>query len=1032
MNNSFLLKEYLNSIYSHNNTKFHRCILLLMLVFVFQAYTEISYAQGTLQQVSVSGQVLDADGVSLPGVSISIKGTTIGTITDMEGQYTIEIEDPSAAVLVFSFVGFQIQEVPVGNLNEINVSLEVDFYGIEEVVTVGYGSMRKADLTGAIKRVNLEDFKDQPNVSVVESLLGSVAGLNVGQVDRAGEEPGLLIRGRTSLSGVQSPLIVLDGVIFRGNIIDLNPQDIESIDILKDNSAAAVYGSQAANGVMLISTTKMSQKKSGKPTISYTGKYSFQTPANELRPGDADYFVEKISESEWRQSRTPESGYIEPDPDWSVLPLFKTNEQAENYLAGMDTKWYDLLTNDRMYVNNHNLSIANQSDYLNYFISIGYTGQQGHMINEGFERINARINIDSHIKDWLTVGIQSFASVSDYSGISPSPNDRYLIPFEPAYIDGELNQMIQNQFVSPLVEAEADNKDLRQNFFANIYANIDIPFIKGLTYRINFADNYITNREYTFESYELNFQGLGSKYYSNTNNLSLDNNLTYKRRFGNIHNLEITGVYGLEKRISDQTTATSSNYINDKLGYNQLQAGSSELQQTESGAWEESSLFTMGRLFYSLKDKYLLTLTVRRDGFSGFSAENKYGVFPSGALGWVMSNESFYSELSNVMNYLKLRISYGSTGNRTVGRYQTLAKVDGNYGYTDPSGLSLYAQSISSLASPNLKWETTTGINFGLDFGFLNSRVNGSFEYYNNNTEDLLYIVDLPSIGRFDKFPDNLGKIHNSGIELTLSSLNMKKGNFSWRTDITFSRNRDELVELLGIDADGDGVEDDLLSEGLFIGHSLNTLYDYDITGKMYQLDDVIPSGANVGTYIIVDQNGDSIIDPVNDRTILGYEDPSYRFSINNVVQYKNWTFMLFINSVQGGKNYYMQKNDVHNIGFEDSYNSTVPYGFDTYWLPERTDAKYQKRTRGQPTDLRASYYAQRNFIRIQDLSISYTFDNAILEKIKIDNLRINLSGKNLLTFTKWEGWDPETGSGINRGGRPVLRSYTIGLNLEF
>lgn len=982
-------------------------------------------------QNSISGKVTDKSGQPLPGLTVVVKGTTNGTVTNMDGNYSIS-NVPDDAVLIFSFVGMRSQEIEVAGKTTIDVTMEDDAIGIEEVVAIGYGTMKKSDLTGAVTRVNIENFKDQPNVSIVQSLHGAVAGFNVNQVDRAGEEPDISIRGRTSLSGAQNPLIVLDGVIFRGNLIDLNPADIESIDMLKDNSAAAVYGSQAANGVMLITTTKMSQKKTLRPTINYSAKYSFQTPGKELRPGNPEYFVEKISEHEWRESRTPESGYLEPNSNWSVLPLFKTNEQAENYLAGMNTNWYDLLTNDNMYVNNHNLSIANQSDYLNYFISIGYTDQQGHMINEGFERINARINVDSKIKDWLTVGIQAFTAVSDYSGIIPSTNDRYIIPFEPAYINGEINPMIQNQFVSPLAEADADNKNVRQNIFGNIYANIDIPFIKGLSYRINLANNYVTNRDYTFEPYELNFQGLGSKYYTNSNDLSLDNTLTFKRRFNNIHNLEITGVYGIEQRNSDYTRSTSSNFINNKLGYNKLQAGSSELQQAESGAWEEASLFSMARLFYSLKDKYLLTLTFRRDGFSGFSDQNKFGTFPSGAFGWVASEEPFFKNLSDVMNYLKLRVSYGSNGNRTVGRYQTLAKVDGGYSYVDRSGKSLYSQAVSSMASSELKWETTTGINLGGDFGFFNSRLNGSIEYYNNNTTDLLYIVDLPSIGRFNKFPDNLGRIHNHGIEVTLSSLNMKTSDFSWRTDFAFSRNRDELKELLGVDADGDGKEDDLISEGLFIGHSLNSIYDYEITGKMYQLGDDIPSGANVGTYIIVDQNQDEKIDPINDRTILGYEDPSYRFSIYNQLRYKNWSFDLFINSIQGGKDFYYQMNDVHDIGFEDSFTSTVPSGYDNYWLPENPDAKYQKRTRGQPSDLRASYYAQRNFVRLQNVSLSYVFNDDILKKIKVDNLRINLSGQNLLTLTKWEGWDPETGEGINRNGRPVLRSYTIGLNVEF
>ncbi|MCW0484499.1 TonB-dependent receptor [Gaoshiqia sediminis] len=984
------------------------------------------------QQIKITGKVTDSSGGILPGVAVVVKGTTQGTVTDVDGNYSLP-NVPGEATLVFSFMGMKSVEIEVAGSTNINLVMEEDAIGIEEVVAIGYGTMKRSDLTGAVTKVNMDNFRDQSNVSLVESLHGSVAGLNVSQVNEAGSGPSISIRGRTSISGAQNPLIILDGVIFRGSMIDINPNDIESIDILKDNSAAAVYGSQAANGVIIISTVKASAKKAGKPLINFTAKYSMQTPTLELKPGDADYFVEKISENVWQESRTAESGYTELKEGWDVTPLFKTNDQVQNYLSGMDTDWYGLLTNNNIFINEQNLSISNQTENVNYFASVGYTDQQGYMINEGFERTNARINIENKITDRLTVGLQAFASVSDYSGVTPNLEHRYIMPFEAAYIDGEINPLLDNSsLINPLMRAKADNKDIRQNLFGNIYASYDIPFIKGLTYRINVANNQVTNRYYIFEPYAENSQGSGSKFHSIGNDMSIDHNLTYKHRFNENHKLEITLVYGLEDRKYDDTRAGSSVFVNDRLGYNQLEAGSSELQKAESAAWKESSLFAMSRVFYSFKDKYLFTGTFRRDGFSGFSEDNKFGYFPSGSVGWVASEEPFFKNLSNVMNYMKIRGSYGSSGNRTIGRYQTLAKVSGGYNYVDASGTSIYTQSISSLASPNLKWETTTGINLGIDFGFLNSRIHGSVEYYNNNTKNLLYVVDIPSIGRFDKFPDNLGRIHNSGIEFTISTSNVNTPDFKWTSDFTFSRNRDELKKLLGADNDGDGKEDDLISERLFIGHPLNTIYDYQITGEKYQLDDEIPTGYDYGTNVVVDQNDDGKIDTENDKIIVGYNDPSYRFSITNNFQYKNWSLSFFINSVQGGKNYYMAENDVYNLQFGDQYNLSIPHGYDNYWLPENPGATYQKKSNKQTGSLRGKTFAKRNFIRLQDVSLSYRFKRELLEKIKVSNLRVFFSGKNLLTLTNWEGWDPETGQGITRGGRPVLRSYTIGLNLEF
>lgn len=986
---------------------------------------------GIIQQERiVTGTVTDEFDNPLEGVTVSVKGEATATITDVEGNYRITLP-MDRNVLIFSILGFEAAEQPIGTQNTINIAMKAFVSDLDEVVVVGYGSMRKSDLTGAISSVDMEGLKDQPSVSVAQSLQGSVAGLNIGQVNQAGEEPSISVRGRTSLSGAQNPLIVLDGVIFRGSLIDINPNDIETIDILKDNSAAAVYGSQAANGVIIITTIRAAEKSDGKPAITYSGQYAFQRPTKELRPGDATYFIKTISDNEWRESRTEESGYLETDPSWDVTSLFKTDEQTQNYLNGMDTDWYSLVTNDRMYTHNQNVNIANQGSFGNYFLSLGYTDQVGHMRNEDYQRVNARVNVDSKITDWLTIGMQAFMSTSDYSGQSPEPWTRFIMPFEAAYYDGELNPLLENTFVNPLVAAEADNLDKRQNLFGNAFAEVKLPYVEGLTYRINWSESQESNRDYLFEPFALNYLGQGSKRHGIINNSSVDNRVSYNRSFNDNHRVEATFVYGFEKRRNDFTQAGARDFASQVLGYNRLDFGNSELQTAQSGAWQETSVFTMARAFYGFKNRYQFTATFRRDGFSGFSENRKFGTFPSAAFGWVLSEEPFFQAVPDAINHLKFRFSYGASGNRTVGRYQTLAQVQGGYNYVDESGRSMYTQYINSLASPSLRWETTTGINAGLDFGLLNSRISGSVEYYNNKTTNLLYIVDVPSIGRFNKFPDNLGELHNHGVEININSTNITNNGFQWTSHLVFSRNRNELRSLLGGDNDGDGVEDDLISEGLFIGHPLNTIYDYQITGEKYQLGDELPSGTDFGTNIIVDQNNDGQIDAANDRIILGYNAPAYRVGLNNQLRYKNWSLTAFINSVQGGRKYYFQENDVHAVQYGDQYNRSIPYGYDTYWMPESPTAKYQKKSDRQPGDLRGKEFAQRNFIRLQDVSLSYTFSNALLKRLRMNNLRIYLSGRNLITWTKWQGWDPETGQGITRDGLPVLKSYTIGLNVE-
>ncbi len=995
------------------------------------------------QQKSVSGKVTDESGDPLPGVTVVIKGTVNGTITDMNGNYSIS-NVPENATLQFSFIGMETQGIIVGSQTIIDIILSSGAIGLEEVVAIGYGSMRKSDLTGSASRANIETFRDMPNASILQSLHGSVAGMNVSQITQAGQESDIMVRGRTSLSGTQNPLIILDGVIFRGNIIDINPSDIESVDVLKDISAAAIYGSQAANGVVLI-TTKKGKTRSQKPMFNYSSSYSVRTPAFELTPQSPEEFNRKNTVADLYNGRTSESGYLEENPNYDITNSFKSSDLAENYRTGNTTNWYDLVTNDNIYQHNQSISLTSNTDYLNYFISLGYMDEQGYMLNEGFKRYNARINIDNQITPWFSVGIQAFYALSDYSGQDINPERRYIGPYDAAYSeDGDLIKLIESgKAENPLVVAKSDNLDVRNNLFGNIYADIDLSFItEGLSYKINFSNNYRTERDYFFQPYARNFQGEGGKSYSNNHDMSSDNILTYKRIFNDNHNLNVTLVYGFEERKNEYTNSMASIFIDPTLGYNNLQSGSADQREIITGAWQERSLYNMGRFFYGYQDKYLITGTVRRDGFSGFSENNKWGIFPSVALAWVPTKETFFPE-NNIVNYLKLRLTYGSIGNRTLGRYQTLAKVSGGFNYVDSAGTPLYGKEISDLASPNLRWETTTGINLGLDFGLIKSKLNGSIEYYSNNTTDLLYNVDIPSISRYSKFPDNLGKLHNHGIEINLSSINFQTQNFSWKTDFVFSRNRDELKELLGFDLDGDGKEDDLISEELFIGQPLNSIYHYETTGKLYQFGDDIPSYSDVGMYEVVDQNEDGKLDSQNDYKILGYNDPSYRFSISNTFNYKNWSLFAFINSIQGGKDYYYGLDVLMDEHISGGFNRLVEgeqpleysfpkYELAPYWRPENPDAIYQRIKGSLVSGQLAQRWTQRNFIRLQDVSLSYNFDSHLLKRISISNLRLYLSGKNLFTLTKWRGWDPETGEAITRNGRPVLRSYTFGINVNF
>lgn len=978
-------------------------------------------------QNSITGKVTDESGEGLPGATVLEKGTSNGTITDVEGNYTVSMDGD--ATLIISFVGYQNLEVPVNGRTTINIELKADISALEEVVVVGYGTQKKEDVTGAIVSANLDDMNKQPNVSVMEGLQGAVPGLNIGQANQAGQNPSLNIRGQSSLSGEQNPLIVVDNVIFRGQLIDINPSDIKSVDILRDASAAAIFGSQAANGVIMI-TTKSGGSSDGMPTITYSGMYSFQQPHNELRAEvDGDAFMLKIEHSDILNSRTQSSGYLDRDPNWDESTNFKTNHEINQFNAGRTFDWYDYMTTDNPYTSKHNLSISNSTESNNYYISLGYTDQAGHMRDEYYSRVNGRINLSTSVTEWFDFDVQSLMSLSEYGPQIFGLGDRFIEPYATPFDEnGVLVDRPTGNQINPFYEERADTEDKRLNLNANLTATIYLP-IEGLDYKLRFGNNYLSNRQFEFRNFGADFTGNGFKRNEVQYTWSLDNILSYTKVFGNIHEIGATLLYGVEKRQSEFTRAEGSNFVNDVLGYNLLQAAAADLQEVSSGGWVESSLYNMARVSYKLMGKYLVNATIRRDGFSGFSEANKFGYFPSVAVGWILTEESFMPS-TDWLNWSKLRVSYGATGNRTIGRYQTLAQVTGQFGYLTGDATSIYTQWISSLASTGLRWEKTTGINVGLDFRIIGSRISGSIDYYNNNTTDLLYEVDLPAISRFPNVPDNLGKIHNEGLEILISSTNIQRNDFTWSTDFTFSRNRNEIVTLLGFDVDEDGKEDDLVSEGLFIGESTGMIFDYEIDG-IWQLGETIPTGYEFGAYRVVDINEDGIIDPL-DRAFVGNSRPAYRFGINNSLSYNKFNLSFFVNSIQGGKDRYLGDDTIYGLQIfnqENHFNITYPQGID-YWSPENPNARYQRPGIKGSDGIAGTRYTPRSFVRLRNISLSYNMGADVIKFV--ENIRITLSGRNLLTLTKWNGWDPETGTGINTGGRPIMESYSVGIDVTF
>ncbi|MDW7692313.1 TonB-dependent receptor [Flammeovirgaceae bacterium SG7u.111] len=982
-----------------------------------------------IQQTKVTGKVTSVeDGEPLPGVSIIIKGTSTGAVTDVDGNYSLNVDNNS--ILQFSYIGFATQEVEVSNQTIINVVMEYDLEQLKEVVVIGYGSQKKEDLTGAVSSADLKSFENAPNVNIAQSLQGTIPGLNVGQVSQAGTTPNISIRGRTSLGGNNSVLIVVDGIIYTGSITAINPDDIASIDVLKDASSAAVYGAQGANGVMLITTKK--GRRDRKPTISYTTSYTTQNPSSDYRPLNREGYLEKVRNQYYDEAFLAPN-YTEPNPDFNLADYVDGSMVDENgNILDNDFSWWDAATNTG-YIMDHQISISGGSESSSYLLSAGYTKQKGFIINDLYERKSIRANVDSDVKNWWTIGMQSFASFGDYSGAEPQLSNitRFSPLLTPYDENGDMIPFPTNTIEpNPFLTYDVTDLNNQNYIFGNFYSEIKFPFLEGLSYRINFGNTYRWDKYYYASEYSAGQTGRASKDNQFRYDYTLDNILTYKKTINNKHNITATLLYGATERNFDRTYASVEGFSSLTLGYNSLQQATNQF--ATSSAWSEALNYQMIRLNYVLSEKYLATVTVRRDGFSGFAANKKWGVFPSAALGWVVSNEKLFNV--DFIDFLKLRAGYGSIGNLTS-RYFSLSRISRSSAYVFGDGGSpLFGQQVSSLSNNDLEWESTTGINFGLDFRLFSDRLSGSFEYYNTETENQLFKRSIPSITGVNSINVNLGNIKNKGVELSLTSINVQKSDFLWETTLNFSRNANEIVSLTGEDLDGDGVEDDIIADGRFIGESIGTLYGYE-AGPMYQLDDEIPAGYYPGTYSVIDQNGDGEITP-DDRKIIGRREPAYRISMLNSFSYKNFTLTVFLNSIQGGKNGYLQNNNPSMTRTDNDIRNNYYQQID-FWSPSNPDGKYARSIQN-PT-LRPGLYQDRSFVRLQDISLSYNFSGELLDKTGLSGLSLFVSGKNLATWTKWEGWDPEGSNpdpeyaqGLSAGSRPIMKGYSFGLNVKF
>lgn len=956
------------------------------------------------QQKEVNGKVTDTEGLPLPGVSIVVKGTTVGTVTNPDGGFTLSVPS-NAETLQFSFVGMKAQEVALDGRTVFTVVMEEEMIGVDEVIVVGYGSQKKSDITGTVASVSKERLEMVPNINIAQAIQGAIPGVMI-QTTSTGARPSeaIMIRGRNSILADNTPLIILDGIPYPGNLNDLNPNNVQSIEVLKDASAAAIYGSRGSNGVILITTKSGSE---GKTKISYDGKFSVQDFTNLPDIMDGEQFYKA------KMERSPSE---------------MTNSEQAVYDSGKWVDWLDLALR-KGFSHQHNLSISGGSQNTKYFISGNLLDVKGIMINDKFKRMAGMINVDTKIKDWLSVGTRTNISYNDMSGSKPSISDVFWTnPLATAYDeDGNLT-------ITPVLDDPVGKNPLEAILFKNIdkswqilsnnFLIIDVPFIQGLSYRLNTGIRISFNDQGTYRGRDtktgLDAGGSASTNRANSNNSVVENIFSYSKEFAE-HNIFATGVFSYEENKGSSNSMSARNFPNDFLGW--YSSSQAEVSIPEYSYNQTNLISQMLRLNYAYASKYLMTASVRRDGYSGFGAKNKWGIFPSIALGWNINNEQFFP-WKDLFSELKLRLSYGLNGNQAVGAYQTISRLsqENTVGVLDET---VPGYKPSKLGSDNLGWEASSTFNLGVDFKILSNRITGAINMYNTNTTDLLLNRTISPVHGITSITQNIGKTENKGLELDAASRNIVKGDFRWSTSGNLALVKNKIVSLYG-ELDDEGVETDDIVNKWFIGKPIRVNYDYVFNGiwQLDEADEAAKYNTQPGYVKLKDVDGDGALS-ADDRQIIGQEDPKLLWGLTNSLSYRNFTLDIFIHGVNGITKQNTLRADHVTAAFRR--NTT----FKNYWTPTNptNDFHANDDEARRMSGIIATYYENASFIRVKDISFSFNFPSDFIKAAGIDRLRAYVNGRNLFTFTEWGGLDPELPDQVTI---PLQKEFVFGLEIGF
>ncbi len=992
--------------------------LLCAFLLLAMSWTDIQ-----AQQKSVAGKVIDQlTGQPLQGVTVSVKGSKQTVVTGADGTFAIPVSSDDA-VLSFSYVNYGTQDVKVGTRNNLTLTMEQVTKEMDEVVVVGYGTQRKSDLTGSIAQLKVKDVNSVATSNIADALQGRAAGVAIITNNAPGSQPTIRVRGVGSINASNDPLIVVDGFpLENASLNDFNSNDIASIEILKDASSTAIYGSRGANGVILITTKTGGVNRNNVSVSSY---YGVQTPSRLIEMPNREQFIDFINAAYTNTVNRPVYSSTNPAPAY--------NED-----------WQDALLKEKAPIQNHTISFSGGSANTKYLLSAGMFSQDGLLLESGFKRYTVRTNLEHNLSQWLTVGTHLQVNRSNRKFFDPGVENifRYGWPTMPVrQTDGSFYYAIDDpthrNYVegrwNPVADAgQITNTTGTGRVIGDVYANFKLT--KHLSFRTNFGTDFSNSKQYFYATSKStmgwNNRGSGRQLYAHQQQLLNENILSYDNRW-NKHKLNATAVYSYQQYVYESLSVSGTGFPTDLTGFNDVSLANI-VNKPVSDKYSNKLVSGTGRASYVYDDRYLVTLTGRYDGSSRFGANSKWGFFPSVGLGWNVTNEDFMQPYTDVISDLKIRGSYGFIGNQEIGNYRSLSLLSPTNYVTGNTQLLLGLN--EGIGNPDLKWESTRQVDIGFDASLLRNRINLTVDYYHRKSNDLIYLVPIPTTSGFSSAFKNIGDVENKGIELSLNVKVINNNNIKWSVGGNVTRNKNRILSLFG-DVNSVMLRDEQgVARMLKVGQPINAVYTRQSNGiistpeELAEAKKIQPRNnfLELGAEWYVDHNGDGNVTSA-DYVNIGTTEPNFYYGVNTNLSYKRITLDVFGQGATDIATTYTGYGLIGDYQIQGRNYTPSKYALERMWSPSNPNGTFSKAGTKQGHFSNRSN-GGRNFFIVRNIRLGYDFNPAILKRLSVQNVNVYINAQNFVTFTNFRGYNAETGDVTN----PFAKTLMLGFNFNF